>query len=284
MNHRLQGNKFRGLPSFVFLLLISLLILIFSTNSGLSSPKQLGMSVFSVFQKGIHGTVSWFSGTANSINELKNLKEQYELTLEKLNGYEQMDKNIEEIKRENRLLKEQLQFSESFQISHIPAEIIAKDPVNLFSSFIINKGKNDGIRKGMPVTAYQDGIIGLAGKVIEAGYGSSLIVPIYDTTSYVASRFQNTRYEGLISGMGDSENHLIMNYVKKTALPEIRRGDLIITSGMKSLYPRGIYIGEVENITSREYNTSLEIEVTPIIDFARLEYVFILTGEKEAEI
>ena len=235
------------------------------------------MAVLSVFQKAVYGTVSWFSGTVNSINELKNLKKEYDKTLAKLNEYETMDKNIVEIRKENALLKEQLDFSRDFEISHVPAEIIAKDPVNLFSSFMINKGKRHGIRKGMPVTAYQNGIIGLVGKVIEAGYGSSIIIPIYDSTSFVASRFQETRYEGLINGLGGNDRNLIMNYVKKTATSEIHNNDLIITSGMKSLYPKGIYIGRVQSITSREYNTSLEIEVAPVIDFSRLEYIFVLT-------
>ena len=81
--------------------------------------------------------------------------------------------------------------------------------------------------------------------------------------------------------MGDSENHLIMNYVKKTALTQINIDDRVITSGMQSLYPGGISIGIVKSITSREYNTSLEIEVFPTIDFGKLEYVFVLTEEKE---
>ncbi len=267
----------KKLPTFILLLLISLTLLVFSTNSRLSNPKQVGMSVLSVFQKGIFGTVHWFSGTVNSINELKNLKVEYDKTLQKLNEYEKMDKNIEEIRRENIMLKEQLDFSESFETSHIPAEIIAKDPVNVFSSFMINKGRRHGVRKGMPVTAYQDGIIGLVGKVIDAGYGSSIILPIYDSTSYVAARFQDARYEGLINGLGSNEKNLIMNYVKKIAKSEIQNNDLIITSGMESLYPKGIYIGRVQSITSREYNTSLEIEVVPVIDFSKLEYIFVLT-------
>jgi len=188
-----------------------------------------------------------------------------------------MDKNIEEIRRENELLKEQLEFSESFEISHIPAEIIAKDPVNIFSSFMINKGRRHGVSKGMPVTSYQNGIIGLVGKVAEAGYGSSLVLPIYDSTSYVAARFQSSRYEGLINGAGRNGKNLVMNYVKKTARVEIQNNDLIVTSGMESLYPKGIYIGRVQSITSREYNTSLEIEVLPVIDFSTLEFVFVLT-------
>ena len=276
----MQDSKNRRTPTFILLLIISLTMLIFSTNARLSNPKMIGMSILSGFQKAVFESVSWFSGTVNSINELKNLKDEYDKTLQKLNEYETMDKNITEIRKENQLLKEQLDFNKDLKISHVAAEIIAKDPVNLYSSFMINKGRRHGVKDGMPLTAYQNGIIGLVGKVVEAGFGSSLVLPIYDSSSYVAARFQDTRYEGLVNGTGSNENLLIMNYVKKTATYQISNDDLIITSGMQSIYPRGIYIGTVQSITSREYNTSLEIEVLPVIDFSTLEYVFVLTGKE----
>jgi len=283
MSNNQQNTRFWGVPSFLILIALNIVILVFSTNMMLLSPKSMGMSVLSLFQQGIHGSVTWVTGTLNSINELKNLKDQYDATLQKLNEYQEMNRNFEEVVRENELLKEQLGFSESMSIDHIPAKIIGKDPVNLFSSFIISKGSRDGIKKNMPVTSYQNGMMGLVGKVIQTGYNSSQVIPIYNSTSYVASRFQYSRYEGLVSGLGDTENHLIMNYVKKTALSQISINDMIITSGMQSLYPGGIYIGKVESITSREYNTSLEIEITPTIDFSKLEYVFVLTGNMENE-
>ncbi|WP_367277265.1 rod shape-determining protein MreC [Oceanispirochaeta sp.] len=276
-----RSNRFWGVPSFLILIALNILILIFSTNMMLLSPKSVGMSVLSLFQQGIHGTITWVTDTVNSINELKHLKDQYDQTLAKLNEFQEMNRNFEEIIQENALLREQLGFSKSLDLAHIPAKIIGKDPVNLFSSFIIDKGSLDGISKNMPVTAYQNGVIGLVGKVIQTGFNSSQVIPLYNSTSYVASRFQYSRYEGLISGLGDTENHLIMDYVKKTALAQINVNDMVITSGMQSLYPGGIYIGKVESITSREYDTSLEIEVSPTIDFGNLEFVFILTGKPE---
>jgi len=281
MTNNQQNTRFWGVPSFLILIVADIVILVFSTNMMLLTPKSVGMSILSLFQQGVHGSVSWITETVNSINELKNLKDQYDSTLQKLNEFQEMNRNFDEIVRENELLKEQLGFSKSVAIEHIPAKIIGKDPVNLFSSFIIDKGSRDGIRKGMPVTSYQNGMMGLVGKVIQTGYNSSQVIPIYNSTSFVASRFQSSRYEGLVSGVGDTENHLIMNYVKKTALSHIKINDMIISSGMESLYPEGIYIGKVESITSREYNTSLEIEITPTIDFAKIEYVFILTGDME---
>ena len=67
-----------------------------------------------------------------------------------------------------------------------------------------------------------------------------------------------------------------MTNINKDAIGEIQTGDKIITSGLGQLFPKNIYIGYVENVISEPYNSSLEIEIRPIIDFSKLEYVLII--------
>jgi len=71
-----------------------------------------------------------------------------------------------------------------------------------------------------------------------------------------------------------------MSYVNKNGKERISYGDIVITSGMKSIFPKGIYIGRVRSISAREYETSLQLEIEPTVDFSRLEYVFILKQDK----
>jgi rod shape-determining protein MreC len=70
-----------------------------------------------------------------------------------------------------------------------------------------------------------------------------------------------------------------MSYVKKEAQSEIHAGDLIVTAGIDSLYPADLLIGRVKTLTVKQYQTSLDIELEPILDFSRLEYVNILRSE-----
>jgi rod shape-determining protein MreC len=84
-----------------------------------------------------------------------------------------------------------------------------------------------------------------------------------------------SRYEGLVSGAGDGTS-LVMRYVDDRARASIRFGDVVITSGMNSIYPAGIRIGTVDSIQSKAYETTLELTLNPIIDFERLEYVFVV--------
>lgn len=275
---RFQGfvSKHRTGTSLATLLVLSVLLLAFSGGNVSFRPKAIGLAIFSVFENASTQTGSFFSRTVTSISELKKLQTKYNALRDQLSRYETVERDIVELRQENRMLRQQLGFSESVAYGHIPAEVIGKDPGNLFSSIVIDKGSRAGVRKDMPVVAFQNGFQGLVGKILVVSPNSSIVQPIVDPNCYVAARLQTTRYEGLVSGTGSASDQVIMNYVQKRARDEIKYGDLVITSGMSSIYPKGIYVGRVRSIVAKEWETSLELTLQPVVDFARLEYVFVL--------
>jgi len=273
-------RKYKSASLLFLCILISFLLISLSTGKLNFAPKRLGSSVFSIFQLTVNSTSNFFSNTFNSIGELKKLKSEQELLLLKVQEYQIRDRSFLELKEENIRLREQLDLKKTSNFTFVSAEIIAHDPGNTFTSFVINKGSSHGININMPVLAYQDGFQGLVGKVIETTYLTSKIILIIDNTSYVASRLLESRYDGLTNGEGVKTSNLIMNYVSKNARKSLNEGDLVVTSGMQSIYPGGIYIGRIRNIDVPEWQTSLVLKIEPVIDFTSLEYVLILTGEK----
>lgn len=269
-------SKHISILTLVGLILTSSLVIVFSNTGAGIKPKEVGVTVFSSFQGLIGGVVGWFSDTINSIDELRKLKIEYDKAVEKIEEYEGIERSFIELRQENAKLRELLKFSEESRTENIPAKIIGKDPENIFSTIIINKGFGDGIRRNMPVMAFADGMYGLVGKVVEVGLNSAIILPIYDSSCFVAARLQDSRYEGLISGSGISTNEVYMEFVTKKAKEEIEFSDLVITSGMKSIYPPNIYIGRVRKIQSKDYEDSLKLYVEPVINFSKLEYVFVV--------
>ncbi len=260
-------------------ILFCLLALGFSTKNLILKPKELGLSVFALFQRGSSAVTSFFVETAGSIRVLGRLKQDYAAALERLEHYERIEKDLQHLEEENRSLKEVLAFSRGLEYRNIPARVIGKDPQNYHSTITVNKGSAAGIRKNMPVVAIQEGRQGLVGKVADVGLTASTIRPLQDPGSFVAARLLQSRYEGLVNGVGDDT--ILMRYVRRYVRANIRYGDLVVTSGMNSLFPPGIYIGSVKTIHARDYDTSLELEIEPIIDFARLEYVYILWSEEK---
>jgi len=265
-------------PGAVFglLLVFCLVLMLVSNRNVVIKPKQMGQSLFSLVQMGFHGLGSWFSNTWNSIGELKKLQEELEQARIKLLEYERASRSLTELRRENEQLKEQLGFSRALPYRQIPAQVIARDPGNEFSTLVLNKGSRQGVAREMPVIAFQGGLQGLVGKVVLTGLTTATVKPITDTSSYVAARLQNSRYDGLVSGGQLGTGGLVMRYVNKLATNEIQYGELVISSGLGGLFPQGIHIGRVREMQAKAYEASLTLEVEPIVDFSRLEYVFVL--------
>jgi len=128
----------------------------------------------------------------------------------------------------------------------------------------------------MPVIAYQNGNIGLVGKVVEVGKFTSKIMPVYSLDCTISARIQNTRDLGLVTGMGTDDEPLSMQYIKKRVLNDLHFGDVIVSSGENGNYMRDIPLGTISKISVLDYNSSLNIELTPIIDFSRLETVIVV--------
>jgi rod shape-determining protein MreC len=270
----------RGLDLYVFavLALISFLSLFFSSRAALIEFQSLGLTMFSGIRGGINEISSAVSNTVFSIQELRTLRQEHSELLERITRYQQLERSTAEILQENIRLREQLGFSQALRYQHISARLIGRDPSNLFSAFVINKGTRAGVSANMPVIAFHGGTQGLVGKVLHAGAFESLVMPLYDARCFVAARLAESRYEGIVEGQGSSRAPLMMRHIVNRAVGEISIGDMVVTSGLGGVYPPGINIGRVTRMHFQEAELSMEVEVEPVIDFFRLEYVFVISA------
>jgi len=266
----------RELYVFSALIAVSFSLLLFSTRNMIQNFQNAGLSVFSGVRGRVDDVSSLVSRTILSVQELAELRTEYARLLESVARYERLERSAAEINQENMRLKEQLGFSQSLNYRHIPAKLIGRDPDNLYSALVINKGGRSGVARDMAVIAWQGGSQALVGKVIQVRTYESLVMPLYDTSLLVATRFAASRYEGIIEGQGNPDLPLRMRFIPKRARDEISRGDMIVTSGMGGVYPPDINVGRISGISYHEYEISMEAELEPLIDFSRLEYVFVI--------
>jgi len=272
----LKGSVPAEVYVFAALMLVSFSLLLFSTRSLMTNIQDAGLSVFSGVRGRVDDLSSLVSQAFLTVQELARLKTEYAELQERFARFERLERSAAEINQENLRLKEQLGFSETLNYRHIPAKIIGRDPDNLYSALVINKGRHSGVEKDMAVIAWQGGSQALVGKVIHARTFESLVMPLYDSSLLIASRFSSSRFEGLVEGQGDTESALRMRLIPKRARDEINYGDLVVSSGMGGIYPPGLNIGRVSGVSYREYEISMEVELEPLIDFSRLEYVFVI--------
>ena len=263
---------------FVILLFVSSILLWTSTGEFIVNFRNVGFSVASSFENVVFSIHSFFTGTVTSIMELSSLKEKYNELTEKLNKYEILENSTQTLKKENEELRKLLGFSNRIKTHNNVAEIIGLDPNNLYYGILINRGLKHGVKKNMPVIAFEKGELALVGKIMTVGAFSSVVLPLYDDRCFIAAKMEESRHRGIVGGQGSSSLPLIMRYVKKRVKDEVKVGDIIVTSGLDdtSMFPKNIPIGYISKIAVHDYETSLELFVEPMVNFSTLEYVFVL--------
>ncbi|MCD8108757.1 MAG: rod shape-determining protein MreC [Clostridiales bacterium] len=162
----------------------------------------------------------------------------------------------------------------------IAASVIGKDSGNWFSTFVIDKGTNDGVTEGMNVIA--DG--GLAGIVTSAGPNYATVRSIIDDSSNVSCKDLSTSDLLIVSGSLQSMNEsgLITFSDLSDSDAAASVGDQIVTSNISDLYLPGIPVGYITEITPDSNKLTKSGTVATIVDFEHLEKVFVILQTKDS--
>jgi rod shape-determining protein MreC len=260
----------------LILITLSIILLFFSTKTIFRVPGFFQGYVIGGIQKGLYSVGEFFSRTIGAVSELSTIREEYETLLQKVQNYEMQSREYAPLKEENIRLKQLLDLSSLPDAKKIAAHIIARDPSSTYSSIVIDKGSSDGIKKYMTAIAYQNGVEGLIGKIIEVQPTTSLLQAVYDQSFFAAARLAKTRTEGMINGQGHRDSPLSLLYISKTEIDQLKQGDIVVTSGLDRIFPPDIILGRVENFKINDYSSSLNIDVIPAIDSSKIEYVFVI--------
>ena len=154
----------------------------------------------------------------------------------------------------------------------VAAEVIGKDPSAWFKTVIIDKGKADGLQKGLPVVLPR----GIAGQVIEVSDHYSKVMLIIDRNSAVDALVQRSRARGIIKGA--SADKCRFEFVLRKN--DVQLGDTVVASGFDGVYPKGLRIGQISDLSERNSDIFYEITVTPFVDYEKLEEVLVILAPK----
>jgi len=180
---------------------------------------------------------------------------------------------LQEQLREAEVLYSLLDFARSRpQDQYIAAAVIGKDPSPFLHYVIIDHGSDDGVQHGMPVVTQQ----GLVGRVDAVTARASRIQLITDPESIVNVRLQNQNEDAQVEGSITGDIKLGMVSQNITLNP----GDILLTSGLGGNYPTDIIVGQVLNVEKMENELFQTASVQPVIDFAALRAVLLITNFK----
>lgn len=179
-------------------------------------------------------------------------------------------RQVAEVRLQNTRLRELLALVDEVDRPAMPAQVIGEDASNWARTIVIDKGSRAGLSDGLPVVAAE----GVVGRIIKTAPNSSRVLLITDASSAVAALVQRTRARGVARGLGVK---LSLDYSLRNA--DIQVEDLLITSGMGGVFPKGLTLGRIAGVERDEFGLFQRVEVTPAADFSRLEEVMVLLGE-----
>jgi len=234
---------------------------------------RVGLSFVAPFQELITRSVRFSRDVWQHYFFLVSVAHENETLKNSINQFIEKDNERHEIELANTRLRNLLNLEKTPTNPVVAAEVIGKDPSGWFKTVIIDKGRSDGLQKGLPVVLPT----GIAGQVIEVSGHYAKVMLIIDRNSAVDALVQRSRARGIIKGASADECRF--EYVLRKH--DVQMGDTVIASGLDGVYPKGLRIGRISELNERSSDIFYEITVTPFVDYEKLEEVLVILHPKQ---
>ncbi|MBA4422575.1 MAG: rod shape-determining protein MreC [Syntrophus sp. (in: bacteria)] len=263
-------RKYQSIAVAAVLLIISLIILSYSavrlSETGLLRKMVLETAapiedVINISLKSLHDVWKRYLFLVGLEDENRRLQHENAVLNEKINRYR--EGYLEGIR-----LQKLLNIKDGFKYQAVVARVIDNDRTTLFKTLLINKGTAEGLRVGLPVLADQ----GVVGRIIETSWHASRVLLMIDENSNIDALIQRSRAQGILQGAGPAGCNL--KYISR--VEDIQAGDVVLTSGLAGVFPKGLLLGVVTGASRREGGLFQKIDVSPAVDFSKLEDVLAL--------
>lgn len=259
------------LPAFIVLVLLLALVILslrVKQRQGVAFLDAVLIEVVAPFQKVstlvIKSVRSFFEGYVFLVH----LQRENVLLKQKISELQKENHQMKEMVFENERLRSLLQFRDKTGMTLVLAEVIGEDPTSWFRSVMINKGEREGVRKGMAVIS-PDGVVG---QVLKLSPRHATVLLITDYNSAVDAIVQRTRAKAIVEGKG--ENRCQLKYLLRSE--EVVAGDVVVTSGLGGVFPKGLKVGEVQSVDKKGHGIFQYADLVPSVDLTKLEEVVII--------
>lgn len=229
-------------------------------------------------QNGINTVGVWMSDLTKNLETIKELQAENDALKAEVSDLTMKMNLLQQDKEELERLRELYKLDEYYSdYKTVGARVTSNDSGNWFRSFVINKGKKDGIKVDMNVIA-EDGLVGI---ITEVGPNWARVRSIIDDTSNVSALILSTSDTCIVNGdltlMQDGK-------IRFEQLPnndtEIKAGEPVVTSHISNKYLQGILIGYINEVHEDANNLTRSGYIVPAVDFQHLHEVLVITSTK----
>jgi rod shape-determining protein MreC len=260
-------------------LCIFLMLLTFGTNV-FNSPLNTALGYVVVpFQQGISRAGEWLSRRSDELVQIRELLDENERLKEEVASLTEQNTLLQQDKYELNELRELIELDEQYgEYEKVGARIISRDSGNWYSSFIIDKGSDDGLSEDMNVIAGG----GLVGRITATGPNWSRVTAIISDNSNVSAMTLATGDNLIVSGDLQMMSEGVITFSKLVDSKNVVvEGDKIVTSDISDKYLPNILIGYIHTINRDNNNLTKSGYITPAVDFEHLSEVLIITDLKQ---
>ncbi|MGE0527420.1 MAG: rod shape-determining protein MreC [Bdellovibrionales bacterium] len=224
---------------------------------------------FASFSSGVRGTTAMYLDLIGIKRENEALRNQ----LAELNA--QLGA-MTELKLENERLGQLLGFKQATKMDLLAARVIGRDLLPDHKTITVDRGLVHGVQKNMAALT----IGGVIGYTFRVEKDSSQILLLTDTYAVIDAIVQRSRARGLVEGM--SRNTCRLRHLKRS--DDVRVGDLVVTSGLFNIFPKGFPIGTVTSIDKSRYGMTQDVEIKPAVEPLNLEELFIVLNANHQDL
>ncbi len=257
----------------IFLVIANFLILaVVGQRAPSSAPGGLTITVLAPFQNAFSQSSRFLRDIWRHYFAMVAASQENDQLKKQLARADEMKNVWVEARMANERLRRLADLEKTFTDAVVFAEVIAKDPTTWFKTVIINKGRRDGVEKGMPALVPE----GIVGQVVEASGHYAKILLIIDRNSAVDALVQRNRVRGILSGASTEQGDLDYVLLKE----DVQVGDTIVTSGLDGVFPKGLRIGSIQSVEARPNEMFHTIKVAPFVDFDKLEELLVVIKAK----
>jgi rod shape-determining protein MreC len=262
-------------------LVLGHLVIISQQVEGGSGARLLEQTVFaflSPFQRLVGGAVAGVSGTWRGYVDLRRIHAENQELQERVRLLEMSLQEKQEQVREAERLREIAGVKPMLPLETLVARVVANDGLPWFRNITIDRGLLDGVALNAPVVSAH----GVVGRVIAVGPQAARVQILLDKASGVGVRIERSRITGVVTGragFGDAAGgDLDLLYVP--VLADVVVGDVVVTSGLDRIHPRGLMVGRVRSVKGGG-GLFKEIVVAPSAHFERLEEVMVVRSRPD---
>jgi rod shape-determining protein MreC len=266
---------------FLFLaVILGHVILISAQVNSRSGVPVLESVTFGLFAEVQRGSSTGVSGVRTVWNRYASLRSVERENLELKQKLEAVQVELQErraLADRARGLQQLLELRDRSNLRTVAAEVIASSASPDFRTLTIDKGTNQEVRGDMAVIA-ADGVVG---RVVVPSGRAAKVQLLIDRNAAAGALVARSRAQGVVKGGGD--DRLELQFVSETA--DVVTGDLVVTSGIEGIFPKGFTIGHVDAV-EKSGPSYKRITVKPTVNFSSLEEVLVVltpTPVREAE-